>query len=290
MQVIDTNAEYGRIAKILPLSAVDGKGNRSVIFMQGCDFNCKYCHNPETREYCTSCGICVSVCPEKALSYDKEHKVIWNQKLCKDCGACIKACPYSSQPKERRLSVNEIINELLPYKAFIRGLTISGGECALQARFLCKLIPKINLLGLDVLLDTNGSTSFEKEDELLNLCKGVMLDVKAFNAAEHKILTGKDNAEVLKNLSYLAKKQKLCEVRIVVVPNEFNVKETIEECAKIIKNALDPYGEKVCLKLIAFRNYGVRTEFNYLKSPSKETMIELLEFAKSLGLLNVVIT
>lgn len=40
----------GIINKILPFSSVDGPGNRTGIFMQGCNFNCAYCHNPETIE------------------------------------------------------------------------------------------------------------------------------------------------------------------------------------------------------------------------------------------------
>ena len=36
------------INRIIPFSSVDGPGNRTAIFLQGCNINCKYCHNPET--------------------------------------------------------------------------------------------------------------------------------------------------------------------------------------------------------------------------------------------------
>ncbi len=38
----------GIVTRILPFSSVDGPGNRSVVFLQGCNFDCLFCHNPET--------------------------------------------------------------------------------------------------------------------------------------------------------------------------------------------------------------------------------------------------
>jgi pyruvate formate lyase activating enzyme len=38
----------GYVRNIITHSAVDGPGNRLVVFLQGCNFNCRYCHNPET--------------------------------------------------------------------------------------------------------------------------------------------------------------------------------------------------------------------------------------------------
>ena len=62
------------VNKIIPSSVVDGPGNRTAIFFQSCNFNCRYCHNPETINMCISCGACVETCPVQALSF-KDGKV-----------------------------------------------------------------------------------------------------------------------------------------------------------------------------------------------------------------------
>jgi len=37
-----------RLADIITFSSVDGPGNRFVVFLQGCNFDCISCHNPQT--------------------------------------------------------------------------------------------------------------------------------------------------------------------------------------------------------------------------------------------------
>jgi pyruvate formate lyase activating enzyme len=41
-------ARRASVADVIPFSWVDGPGNRFVLFLQGCNFNCLACHNPQT--------------------------------------------------------------------------------------------------------------------------------------------------------------------------------------------------------------------------------------------------
>ena len=274
----------GLINKIIPFSSVDGPGNRTAIFLQGCNFNCIYCHNPETIKVCSNCGLCINKCPTKALDI-KDGVIVWDKKKCCNCDECIKVCKNNSTPKIQRYTADEVIDEILNYKPFIQGITVSGGECTLQDRFLIELFTKAKEKGLTCFIDSNGSKDFSKMKELLELCDGVMLDVKSFNNNNHKEHIKFDNSIVLKNLEYLASINKLYEVRTVVVPEVFNNEETVREVSKIITR----YDKDIRYKIIAFRNSGVRKSFSDLKSPSNFLMQRLKEISEEIGCNNIII-
>jgi YjjW family glycine radical enzyme activase len=122
------------INKIIPFSAVDGPGNRTVIFFQGCNFNCQYCHNPETIGHCIKCGLCINKCPVQALSF-KDNQIIWNKEICINCDQCFKNCHQSSSPKVNKFTVSDVLKIIDRYRPFLSGITVSGGECTLQASF-----------------------------------------------------------------------------------------------------------------------------------------------------------
>ena len=274
----------GYINKIKPFSSVDGPGNRTAIFLQGCNFNCIYCHNPETINICSNCGLCKAKCPTKAIDII-EGLVIWNKDKCCNCDECIKTCQNSSSPKIQRLTADEVINEILNYRPFIQGITVSGGECTLQENFIIELFTKAKDIGLTCFIDSNGSKNFSEMKELLELCDGVMLDVKCFENNEHKKYINFNNSNVLNNLEFLASINKLYEVRTVVVPEIFNNEETVREVSKVICK----YNSNIRYKIISFRKYGVRKEFSHLKSPESEYIQELKDISKQMGCNNIII-
>ncbi|MGL5311757.1 MAG: YjjW family glycine radical enzyme activase [Peptostreptococcaceae bacterium] len=240
------------VNKIIHFSCIDGPGNRMAIFFQGCNYKCTYCHNPETINECINCGKCIEVCPVGALSKEN-NKVAWEEAKCVQCDNCIKECNNLSTPKTKDYSVEELFEEIKTIKPFIQGITVSGGECTLNADFLVELFKKVKTeLNLTCFVDTNGGIDLTEQKELVKWTDKFMLDVKSIDENEHVKVTGVSNEEALRNLKYLLELDKLYEVRTVIAPN-LNNENTVKEVAKIINN-------KCKYKLNAYRKYGVRKE------------------------------
>lgn len=108
---------------------------------------------------------------------------------------------------------------------FIRGISVSGGECMLWPEFLTELFRLARKDSLGTLIDSNGMIPFEQYPELMEVSDGVMLDIKAFEASEHVKVAGVTNEMVLKNADYLARTGKLYEVRAVIVPDLYDTEK-----------------------------------------------------------------
>ena len=291
------------VNKIIPFSSVDGPGNRTAIFLQGCNFDCLYCHNPETIHLCVGCGACVEACPVQALTWVNEPEDMshvhhsdgaWQEKnrlrrghvaydfdKCVLCDACIKTCTHGSSPRIRHMTAEQVMEAVRHQVPYIRGITVSGGECTRQRDFLVELFSIARKEGLDCLLDSNGTLDFSKDPELTAVTDGVMLDIKAYGAEDHRMITGRDNGQVLSGARYLAGLGKLPEIRTVIVPGLFNGEETVRRTAEMLK----PYLEiaPIRYKLIKYRPMGVRKEYALYRTPDDTYMGKLKEMVIAMG-------
>ncbi len=265
------------VNKIIPFSCIDGPGNRTAIFFQGCNFKCTYCHNPETINKCTHCKVCVSVCSVNAL-FIIDNKVVWDENKCVGCDLCIRTCENLSTPKTKDYTVDELFEKIKEISPFIQGITVSGGECTLNSDFLVELFKKIkNELNLTCFVDTNGGIDLKNHKELVDITTKFMLDVKSMDKEEHIKITGVDNNIVLNNLKYLLSIDKLYEVRTVVAPN-LNNDKNVKEISNIIK-------DKCKYKLNTYRKYGVRKEgldFHGESNISDEEMKKYINYINKL--------
>lgn len=232
----------GKIRSIESFGLVDGPGVRYVVFLQGCNMRCKYCHNPETWEF---------------DGYDEESSA---QELFE------KAYKYKNYWTKRGKPNG--------------GITVSGGEPLLQIEFVTEFFRLAKAKGVHTTLDTSGSVFTRQEpfagrfNELMKYTDLVMLDIKQTDANEHKELTGRDNADILDMASYLSEIGKNMWIRRVLVPgltddeNELkNLSGFIDTLKTVKRVEVLPYHS---LGLIKWKELGLDYSLESVLPPTKE--------------------
>jgi pyruvate formate lyase activating enzyme len=167
-------------ADVIPFSWVDGPGNRFVLFMQGCNFNCLACHNPHT----------IPLTTPRATTLDLEQVL----QQVRD------AMPYIS-------GVTVSGGEATVQHEFVR-------------EFFAAIKAAPDLAHLSTLIDSNGHATEQVWDQLAGVTDGVMVDLKALNDEQHWYLTDETNALVLRSIKHLYSRGMLHEVRLLLIPGE----------------------------------------------------------------------
>lgn len=205
------------------------------------------------------------------------RSMIWERQLCIGCDRCIRHCPNYSSPKVSVMTVDEVFCAVADNRPFIRGITVSGGECALYLPFLTELFTKCRGGGLTCLLDTNGTIPLWN-DPVMTVCDGVMLDVKAWDDDNFFRLTDGHNDIVKRNLVELARMDKLTELRVVCFEQEDLVDAT-QVISGIARNVTERVKELTLLKLIRFRSNGVAGALSRTAAPPPDRMMHLQQTA-----------
>ena len=271
----------GLVTDIIEFSAVDGPGNRFVIFLQGCSFDCLACHNPYTINPCNDCRECVDGCPSGALSVAADGHVTWDESACQGTDRCIAACRYDSTPKARRLSVADVLERLRPAAPFLSGITVTGGEAMRQVIFLRELFLAVradpDLRRLTCFVDTNGHVNGPHWDLMCQVMDAAMVDLKCLDNDLHRRIAGEDNAKVLASISTLAQRGKLYEVRLLMLAGLNDSDDLLARTGRWLAER-DP---AMRIKVIGYRHHGVRQSPVPLLEPTAEQRAHYAEVLRA---------
>ncbi len=280
----------GQVFEIKHFAVHDGPGIRTTVFLSGCPLRCKWCHNPEglTRKSklgyfshkCVGCGACVAACPQGAHTVTSEGH-LFQREICIACGKCVAACPKDALTVYgKEMTVEEVMTELRSDKEFYDcsqgGITLSGGECTMQADFCLALLQQCKEEGIHTALDTCGLVKEAIFVQLLPYTDLFLYDLKAMEESTHLAWTGQSNREILENLRFLDRRGAAIELRIPLVP-ECNANE-IEAMGRFLASLSHP----VRVRVLPYHNYaGSKYEALGLENTSPSHLPTEQELAKA---------
>ncbi len=202
----------------------DGPGIRTTVFLKGCPLNCWWCHNPESKNYQI----------EKNLSGGHQEKF--------NIGI--------------NISVNTLFRKIIKDEIFFDesggGVTFSGGEAMAQIEFLLEILKKCKNHGIHTAVDTSGYCDQKSFEKIIPYTDLFLYDIKLMDQQLHKKYTGKSNDLILSNFQYLISKKANIEIRIPLIPGFTDDEENL----RAIKEFLQPYRDKIKIKLIPYNKLG----------------------------------
>lgn len=249
----------GRIFDIQKFSIHDGPGIRTIVFLKGCAFRCRWCCNPESQNF--EIETMISEGKEKIIGRDVTVEEV----------------------------MEEVRKDMSHYRRSGGGLTLSGGESLLQMDFASDLLLAAKMEGINTALESTGFADFAKiEEKILPHLDLFLMDIKHMNAAKHKLFVGQSNERVLANARKIAESGQNLIIRVPTIPT-FNA--TPEEILEIARFARSLPGVKE-LHLLPYHRLGSDkyTGLNRsymlegIEPPTNEYMQELVDIAKTTGL------
>ena len=198
----------------------DGPGNRLVYHLQGCNFFCPWCSNPESIAF-----------DGTLMKIDGKEKF-----------SCTE------------YDTDEIFSEILSGKMMMfsgGGVTFTGGEPTVQFDVLKELLTKCKNAGINTAIESNAS--HPKFCELENLIDYMIVDLKHYDCEKHKKVIGSSNEKTIENIKEISKRREQLLIHIPLI-NGFN---SSEEDAQKFAELINSFGnEKINVEVLCYHEYG----------------------------------
>lgn len=228
---------HGRVHSIESFAAADGPGVRSIVFLNGCNLRCRYCHNPDTwakQDF-------QLMTPDEVLAKLIRFRTYWGQ----DGG-------ITASGGEPLLQM-DFLTELFE-KAHADGIN----TC-------------IDTAAEPFTRNEDWLTRFRR---LLDSTDLILLDIKHIDSKAHERLTGRPNENILDCARFLSDIGKPVWIRYVLVPGINSDDETVDRTADFLHSLRNvkridvlPYHT---LGLFKWKELGIPYSLDGVKPPSME--------------------
>ena len=232
-----------QITNISRASLHDGPGIRTVIYFKGCGLRCSWCHNPETLTEgpeilfapvkCIHCGKCNEICPTHHII--EGNDITFIREGCTRCGRCVEVCPSGAlSVSGQQMTVDDVMNEIRKdihyFKQSGGGVTLSGGECLLQADFCSVLLQKCKEEEIHTAIESALFVPWSNIEKVLPFCDFFFADFKIGDDPKHKQYVGQSNELILSNLKKLVEKAaNKVTIRIPLIPGVNDTQKDISD-------------------------------------------------------------
>jgi pyruvate formate lyase activating enzyme len=197
--------------------------------------------------------------------------------------------------------MEEIMRDSIFYDTSGGGVTLSGGEPALNNEFSKEILERCKEEALHTTIETCGNYPWKNLENLLPFINLIMMDIKHINPQKHKEVTGNSNNLILENAKKLAMTNKPILFRTPVIPTVNDTIEEITEISLFVKSLMELRENNghqknksinIQYELLAFHRLAAdkyrSLELEYkardFKTLKKDKLSELVNVAKSFGL------
>ena len=153
-------------------------------------------------------------------------------------------------------SLDEIFNKIMKYKNYIYpsgGVTVTGGEPLLQAKFLIELFTLLKKEKIHTCIDTSGMVALTDEiKKVLSLTDLVLIDIKHIDSEKCKELVGFSNKLELEFAKYVSENEIPLWIRQVLIPG---ITDDYDDLIKL-KNFIDTLKTVQKVEFLPYHSMG----------------------------------
>ncbi len=234
----------------------DGPGNRLIYHLQGCNFHCRWCSNPESIAINGSVMIPNDAPKDTDCPLGAVKNKFLDRSFCEKCSEkpCRKIYGNRITVTGKDTDTDEVMREIISGKMMYfsgGGVTFTGGEPTLQSEALAIILSECKKEKIHTAIETNCSS-----DKIISLSENIdylIADCKHYDNEKHKEFVGASNESVINNLRELCKMREQIKIRIPLIGG-FNSSEKDAEKFSDLFNGFD--NKNLLVEVLRYHEFG----------------------------------